>query len=457
MFALVVCLTAAAAVADDAKPAPVAGRSLTPAAEAALARHLKDALNEGFVIGPKHLYDAEKHLGLARRAAPVDPRPDYVLGLVLVRQSQVKAAVEKFEAVVKTDEGSRYWPAWQGAIWGHLVDKQYEKGLAKLDEFAVLVQNAEKPDEVSEEQRTAARWIGQMIESLTRCAESQKVHDLLVDHQVHLLDTFGSELSEAVEAGRESIRDRDFELAQAAGVLRSVSARDKERRNQDRLTKIDKDIVGLGKAKNDAQKSAEEWKEWLDDALAKSDKQLGLFERDYKFLDQRALSLSQSITFLGQEITSLEFGLNTFNPRNTTPFVMQNAQFQLLQRQNQMFGYQMDYNQNLGRMQYVAQQGNAAMQQRAAAVKQYETATGQIVKKNADYDKWTARLKDERQKLAVQAPAAKGAKKAPADKKLQFTLKSFVPLNLEVEKERLLASFAHPQDDDDKGAKAAAK
>src|SRR5262249_61730045 len=124
----------------------------------------------------------------------------------------------------------------------------------------------------------------------------------------------------------------------------------------------------------------------------------------YKFLEQRAQSLMQSITLVGQEITSLEFGISTLNPRTASPFVMQNAQFQLLQRQNQMLGYQMDYNATVGRMSNVARQGNLGMQQRAEAVKQYETATGQLVKKNADLEKWTARLKDEKQKLTLQAP-----------------------------------------------------
>jgi len=408
-------------------------------------------------MGPRHLQDAEKHLAQARRVAPGDPRTDYVHGLVLLKQSQVRLAVVQFEAAVKHDGGSYYWPAWQAAIWGYLVDKQYELGLKKLDEFAVFVQNAEAPDEVSEAQRAAAHWIGQLIESLTRCVDSRKLHDLLVDHQVHLLDTFGRELSESVEAGRESIRDREFQLAQAAGAARQIADKEKARRRQDKNARLEKDIEGLGKAKDDAVKSAEEWKEWIDEVLAKADKQLGLLERDYKFLDQRAQSLMQSITLVGQEITSLEFGLSTMNLRTANFLGAQNAQFQLQQRQNQMFGYQLDYNATVGRLSNVAQQGNLAMQQRTDAIKRYETATGQLVKKNADLDKWTARLKDEKQKLTVQAPVAKGGKKAPADKKQQFTLKTYLPLDLEVEKERVLASFTQIPKDDDGDAKAAAK
>src|SRR5262245_21063736 len=322
------CLATAAARADDPKAAATR-KPLSPATESALAGHLKNAFEEGFVIGPRHLQEAVKNLNLARRAAPGDPRVEYAHGLVLLKQSQMKPAVAQFEAALKQD--GRYWPAWQAAIWACLVDKQYDAGLDKLDDYAKVVQAAENPDEVSEAQRDAARWIGQLIEALTRCADSRKLHDLLAAHQVHLLETFGDELSEAVEAGREAIRDREFALEQAAGVARQIADKEKERRKQEKSSKIDKDLEGLGKATEDAKKSAEEWKEWLDDTLAKADKQLGLHERDYKFLEQRAESLMQSIILVGREITVLELGISTMNPRTTSPLAGQQAQFQLQQ------------------------------------------------------------------------------------------------------------------------------
>jgi hypothetical protein len=104
----------------------------------------------------------------------------------------------------------------------------------------------------------------------------------------------------------------------------------------------------------------------------------------------------------------------------------------------------------------VAGQGARALQARADAVQQFETATGQLVKKSADLDKCSGRLKNQRQKLTVQKPAAKGGQKAP-DKKQQFSLKTYLPLDLEVEKEHVLGSFAHPPGGDDGEAGPVAK
>ena len=129
-------MAASVAGAADTKPGKGTGKPLSAADEAALARYLNEAFDEGYVMGPKHLQDAERYLTQARRAAPGDPRTDYVHGLVLLKQSQAKTAVAQFEAAIKHEGGSHYWPAWQAAIWGYLVDKQYETGLKKLDEFA---------------------------------------------------------------------------------------------------------------------------------------------------------------------------------------------------------------------------------------------------------------------------------------------------------------------------------
>jgi hypothetical protein len=429
-------LLLAAAPAADTKSSAADRKPLSEADAAALAGHLKEAFDEGYIVGPKRLHEAQKLLAQARRVAPADPRVDFANGLVLLKQGQTKPAVVQFEAALAR-EGSAYWPAWQAAIWAHLVEKQYEQGLKRLDEFAALVKNAEKPDEISEMQREAARWVGQLLEAVAHVPESRKFDDLLAEHQVKVLDTFGDKLSEALDEGRELIRARQFELDQAAGTARSTAQKKKKNRDDDKSAKIEKDLEGAGQEKEKAKKTEQEWKQWLDDMLAASDKLLGQLERDYQFLDKRAESLMQSYTLAGTQLTALNLSLSTPN-RNTTPFAMQNLQQTSIAVQNQMLGYQLEYNATLGRMADAAQRGQQAMQQRAEGIKQYEEATGQLVKKKAELDKWTARMKAEKQKIAAQKPAAK---KGAVDKKQPFTLKTVLPLDLEHERTHLLASF----------------
>ena len=292
-------------------------------------------------------------------------------------------------------------------------------GLQKLDQYAAAVQSAERPDEISEAQRDAARWIGQLIETLSRCADSQKQHDLIAAHQVFLLDTFSDELSDAVEAGREVIREREFALEQSAGVAHQLADREKERRRTDKVARIEKNLEGADKAKEDAKQSAEEWKEWLDENLAKFDKQLGLLERDYNFLEQRAQSLNQSIMLIGREITPLNLGLSMTDPvRNSeSPGHARMHCSNCSSGRTRCSVTNWTTTRRSPASSRSSQQGAQAMQDRAEIIRRYEKATGDLVKKNGDLEKWTDRLKNEKQKLTVQKPAAKGGKKGLADKK----------------------------------------
>ena len=145
----------------------------------------------------------------------------------------------------------------------------------------------------------------------------------------------------------------------------------------------------------------------------------------------------------------MELALSTLNPRTTNPVAMQNAQQQYVQRQNQLLQYQLEYNTNLGRMSEVAQAGAVATTQRAEAISRYEKSTGELVKKNAGLEKWSDRLKNEKQKLTVNKSGGKGGKTAATDKNSDkkpaaVTFKTILPLDLQLEKDRLLASFSPP-------------
>jgi len=220
-------------------------------------------------------------------------------------------------------------------------------------------------------------------------------------------------------------------------------------RDQDKSEKIEKDLEGADKEKEDAKKSEAEWKKWLDDFLAGSDKQLGQLEKDYTFLDQRSQSLLQSYTLAGTQLTALQLSMNPQTLKNLNAQAVNNLQEQLLACQNQMLGYQVEYNLTLGKMSDVSERGAQAMQLRAQGIKRYEAATGQLVKKKADLDKWTARMKTEKKKLTTQKQVAK---KGVAEKKQPLSLKTVMPLNLEQERDHLLASFSSTAKPDE-GAK----
>jgi hypothetical protein len=441
-FALLTTVVSMPIVLADSNSDDRASLTASHLENPALVEHFKQAFEDGFIIGPKRAQEAQKHLGQARRLAPKDARVDYALGLVLVRQSLLKQAITHFEEAIETDE--TYWPAWQAAIWAQFVDKRYEPGLKQLVEFARNVQQSAPPDEISEAQREAARWIGQVLVALSNADDSKRHDELVAAHVNEVLKALDDDLWVSLEEGRDAINEREFARGQAAGKTRQTSEKSDKIRKDRKVAQLDKTLDDAAKAKEDNEKSKEEWKTWLDDELAKSDKELGRMERDYKFLDQRAQSLNQSIALVGQELTAMNLTLSTINLRAANPLAMQNAQQQYLQRQNQMLTYQIDYNATIGRMSDVAQSGSVAANQRAAAITRYEKATGDLVKKSAGLDKWSDRLKNEKQKLTVNKPGAKGGKTGTDKKPASVSFKTILPLDLVHEKERVLASLSPP-------------
>jgi hypothetical protein len=426
------------------EPPGAAGPSPFPDAPPALVSGVENLLEEGFKVGPRQLPLVKKKFEAARSlSADDDPRLDYAYGLVLVRQSQNKAALVPLEAAVNRN-GPAYWPAWQALIWVQLVDRQYDKGLNRLDEFARRVGQTAEGDPISDSQRDAARWMGEILEALDLTVAGKKFHDTIVEHDATIRDALGDELSEVLDTGREIVHERDLEFTQKAGQSRDEAQKKLARRRKGQKGKFDSDLVDLDKEKENNARSADEWKKWLDETLEKVDKQLGQLEKEYQFQQKRAESLQQSILVTGKEMTLLNVQMSLVGGQQTGSglFQMQfgRMQQQLILRQNQLMNYQLEYNATIGRMTQTAQQGQGVQQERAAMVRKYEKATGDLVKKNAELDRWAARVAEKKKKLDVQGVSKQKGARAAADRRIP-TLKSYVPLDLDAERARLLEAY----------------
>jgi tetratricopeptide (TPR) repeat protein len=463
-------LTTGLTGADHRKPV---GTPRKAAENLAIANQLKEVFDAGFVVGPRSVQEALGRLDKVRRLAPGEPRIDYSQGLVLVKQSQMKLASDQFEAAL-TQAGPPLWPAWKAAIWSHFVNKQYEMGLNRLVEFSILVRDTGTPDDsadgatdkpsltssakssvdatggnatggnttaeksaeaapvITEAQREAARWIGQLLEALALLPDSKKSKGLIEERQARALDALGEELEFSVEEGRELLRARAAELELAADAARDTAGQLAKRR------KLDKEFDALDKDKGAPPQTKEEWKAWIDDLLGKFDKQLGLLDRDFQSLSQRADGLNRSYAQANAQLTAARANMPLMHRMGPVGMTMMKEQ--MVAYSDQMTAYQVEYNVVVGRMADVAERASGIADRRANAIARYEKETGDTIPKNPDLDKWATRLSSKRPKLATK-PAAKTAKKDPADKKRVPTLKSLMPLDLEQERDGVLAFF----------------
>lgn len=426
--------------ADDKAKSPVAA---APAADA-----VKSLLEDGFAAGSGKSQSAQKQAAAARRIAPHDPRVDFAYGLVLLKLAQTANAKAQFEAAVK-QPGSPFWPAWQASIWSTIADKQYDAGLKRLDEFVVMVARPVESDGASQEQRDAAVWIGQLLEALDRIVETAKTRERIAQSEEHIRKVFSDEMHDAVNAGREAVRDRYEQATGQAALREETQAKKQERDLQDQNAKVASDLGNVEKQKENAARTAEEMKKLMEEQVGKLDKQLGELERDYQFLEKRAESVQRSYLLAGREVTALQLQSPgaSGTTRTAAGGTQTRLQQQLQQRQNEMAAYELEYNATTFRMGQLAQQARGIVTQRASVIREYEAATGQLVKKNAALDKWSSRLSDKKKKLST--ATTKAGSSPPKEIKIR-SLAALVPFDLDGEKDRVLKSFGLTPADEEK-------
>src|SRR5262249_28205623 len=134
--------------------------------------------------------------------------------------------------------------------------------------------------------------------------------------------------------------------------------------------KLDKQLDAIDKG--NPPQTKEEWKKWIDDVLAKFDRQLGQLDRDYQSLSQRAEALNRLHAQAATLLTAAKANMTMLHHQGVgpVPFVM--LKEQMVTYVDQMSNYQVEYNFVVDQMSHVAERASALADRRAAAIGRYE-------------------------------------------------------------------------------------
>ncbi|MBC8113031.1 MAG: hypothetical protein H7062_01515, partial [Candidatus Saccharimonas sp.] len=393
--------------------------------------------DDGFKRGPKVLPDAQRRYETLRSDSQNDPRIDYALGLVYLRQLKNKEAQTQFLLATKRT-GEPYWPAWQALIWTHGTAKETTVAYERLTEMAkrlVKLDNAPELDAVAEQ----VDWIGQSMAAFEKMGETTKAREAWMRQDETLRELFAGKLLGAYNSGLEEVHTRHALLEDDIRTTRDKTLEKREQERIEKQSKVGKDLESTKEKRDGLKKTAEEWKKILDDQLLNFDKQLSRLERDHTFLEKRGQSIVESQIQLGREMTLLQQRASAGNQPNNQFGTQTNYEAQMDQLQLQKVRYQAEYDQTLVAAQQVTQKAQGLIQQRNGVVQQYQKATGQLVQQDASLDKWQGRLKKDTEKL-----------KAPADDKVPAvtnkikqvrSFRTYIELDVIEQRDRLLDSF----------------
>jgi hypothetical protein len=166
--------------------------------------------------------------------------------------------------------------------------------------------------------------------------------------------------------------------------------------------------------------------------LADFDRELGKLEQRFNELAAEGQALSNSIQRAQADLAFQQTVL-TGNTKNGTPDP------RILARQVYIEQLNESYLLVEQRAQVVRQSGFAVLERRSAAVARYEAATGELVKQSDTLRKWN-KILDKKDKNLPNAKPAKSSTMNALESRLR-ALKTYIELDLEAEKQRILDSY----------------
>lgn len=367
----------------------------------------------GMAPGGKALVEAKQAHGVLKKDKDVQARADYGLGLVYVQQGKYREAQSAF---ADARQAQLLPGAWEGEIWCRLVAKDLKGAYPLIEAYARLLAN--EMVKLGPETRTAAViWLGSTLAAFEQTLDVAKAKEIHASQTQLVAGILGETHRAAYEAGRASVVT-PAEGARAAGVpvetAGAVPSGDvpdagkpdapneeakpdaaagdgtaksqgtlKAKREKEDAARVEKSQKKSEQAREGVKKSAEQWKIWYDDSIAKSNTALNDLVRSASGIQSRMAAVQSEYLQVKQQ----EARLAALKPKegSTAHAELTN----LGARAGALAGEGQQLTIDLANVQ---RQGAAALQQRMAIVQTYEQATGQLVKQDANLQRIQEKL-----------------------------------------------------------------
>jgi hypothetical protein len=399
---------------------------------------IRAVLDDGFGRGQRGLQDARSHAQSADRGEGTDPRVPYAYGIVLLKHLKYRDALEQFEFAAAAGNGA-YLPASKARIRTRFQLKQYDAGLKDAEELARRLRYRSFPWSDSKS-RSGAHWLGRVIGYFALPKVKLVNSKTLSSREAVLRKLLGEDLQQAFDGGRTSI-EQEYEEQQASlnleGAALAAKRKDKLKQEADKIESRRQLVKDQAKTVN---LTAKEWKNWLDEQLELTNKQLAVLKKDYGVLDAATNAISRQITEVQFEMRrlSMQAQFAFRQRRRLREDDRHNCRYEYLYQQldNQLEKYHLQRLTLFRRSQGVLAQARSVVAKRSEAQQRYQNATGQLLKKDKTLQKWSAVLKQAKEKQA--ALAAKGSPHARALARRLVAISTYLPLDPQAQKQLLL-------------------
>ncbi|QDT46494.1 Serine/threonine-protein kinase PrkC [Symmachiella dynata] len=427
-------------VPDSTPPPPLDFR--VDSDHAAYVGLVKNILEEGLGQSGKSAVEAaEQYAVEARRLCDNDPRLDYALGLVNLKNFRPSEALKHFDAA-KHRADYPYLPAEQAEIWYLLSRKEYEPGLDRLAQLVKTLSDspAAWPDTAT--RTNTAHWVGRVVAFLQGPGSGRKVDKALQRPGMDFRESLSAPYRPAYDAGQLMTQLTHQQLQTRVDEIRKntqTAQLDKRNVKQEELADRREELAGQ---RNDIKRDAKQWKEWLEDQTSQADEKLNELEKEYITLEEQDKSLRRSIQSLQFEIQLYSQSgpdIGSGNARETNFGNGDVTRRRLFTLQDQMMRYHAQLHAVWRQASIVNRNAQTLMNERRAAERRYEKETGTFLEKNVKLEKWTKRLKRQEQRLKAN-PVVTSAELTDAERRLGI-LRSYVDLDWDELQQQILKTY----------------
>ena len=399
-------------------------------------------LDVGFTRQSSSVADATRQFKVLGRQRPDDPRVEYGLALVLLKNFRQSDAVAHIDAALQKDP--EYLPARQAQVRELLKAKKYEEVQRRLLEHSDLIGLISTDPPPLAERQAAAEWMGRVTGFLEGPLGDIDVQKETEQTTAKLRVRLGADLRPAFDAGRvalsaahRKLQDEEARATAAAGAAKQQKLDDSQAQSKE-----------LGGERERLELSKNQWDAWVKEQVGEIDSQLGALEKRYAAAESDLRAISDSMTLNRIETQRLLTILERQQDSQTGsggrfPFNRAALQAQLAARQSELDQLLIQYDATEQERGGVLQGAQGLLANRQASLDRYRQATGQAAKRIRQVRQWDQRLQDDAEKLA-RTPDRKAQSVMTVRRRMQ-TWSTFDDFTIDAEQARLLAEYEAEQ------------
>jgi hypothetical protein len=397
-------------------------------------QELRGLLTEGMSLDGDSPGAAKRHFEASHRLIPDDPRAAYAYGIALLTQKKARESLDQFRAATQHTKPP-FLPALQAIAWVSISRSDFSRGLPAVLDLARKIEESNGNWPTDHDRVHSAEWLGRMIGFLAGPGQPTDQTSQIVELQGEIEKLLTGERKEAYEQGRKFVATRHENLKALLARPADEVLKELKRKRQELLD-----------AAKVAEADVKQLESELRDIKAPHDKQIADYNRERRAAAQKSKKTSHDIAVAEEEVETLSQPqmmpqtsyVRRYYARVPVTTVRAENAAERKAREGQLASARQ-------RLQSAQSSLDQAKQEMTDLKSQIDQASADYRKAAAEKRPLLTAARQKAQDLTARARDVEHSLASPEKLKSRLTaVESYVPLDPETEKNRLLATLKTP-------------